>query len=427
GFRSHVPDHGGEMGSVNMTKWWKHVAVFAAWLGMGALLHAQPGMPSPVGAARIVEPLRYVPDQPIPDMVPGPLNPLIAPAGPPPSLNLPAEHTGAFQLDNFPPESAFFASLGGMGLTRQGLKNLSLVTLDQQNGGLDTGNEPIGIMPGLMSMNQVHPDMAGGFRATVGHLFNTEAFELTGFYLPSRTESSTIANRGQLTLPFNPRSTFPVGLEGDNNMWLQADLVRASYTGSVASAEANLRRWNGAVNGMEAIVGVRYFYNYERIDIYTDDDYFTRNVFNQPDSLRAANYSVSSRNNFVGAQFGGEYSTPLPHEKLGWIWLSGMAKGAVGPNVIQSTWRLTRADGYVGFNNSQTTVKLSALGEVAGFVDFHVLERLRLRAGYTFIMGLGFAPAENQIDFNLTTQGTHGISTGNIYWHGPIAELQFLF
>src|SRR5262245_65240119 len=85
-------------GMDDMTRWFKHVAVFAAWLGLGApVVLAQPGYPATVGAARQIGPLHYVPDQPPPNLAPGPVHPLGAPAGPPPTPNLPAAHTNAFR------------------------------------------------------------------------------------------------------------------------------------------------------------------------------------------------------------------------------------------------------------------------------------------------------------------------------------------
>ena len=73
-----------------MTRWWKHVAILAAWLALGVTARAQPGYPSPVGAARIPEPLRYTPAENQPSLVAGPMTPAMAPAGPPTTLNRPS-------------------------------------------------------------------------------------------------------------------------------------------------------------------------------------------------------------------------------------------------------------------------------------------------------------------------------------------------
>jgi hypothetical protein len=88
---------------------------------------------------------------------------------------------------------------------------------------------------------------------------------------------------------------------------------------------------------------------------------------------------------------------------------------------------MLREDGYVGFERHQNTLTLGSVTELAATADFHILERLRLRAGYTFFLGLGFAPAGSNFDMNFNTIGGGDISTGGVYWHGPMAELQFLF
>ncbi|MFO0881158.1 MAG: hypothetical protein U0840_27865 [Gemmataceae bacterium] len=412
-----------------MTRWFKRVAVVAAWLGLGTMVLAQEGFPSPVGASRIPEPIGYVPDSPPPtNMVPGPVNPLMAPMGPPASLNLPAGHTSAFQLDHYPPEAASYASVGYMALMRQNLSNRPLVYPDDQNGAVDTGVTPLGIFPQLLNLKNVDPTFNSGVRATWGYLFANEAFELSGFYIPGGTGSQTVASQGRLTVPFTPDNAFPVGLEGNNNLWRQADLVRASFTNSVASAEANYRRWNAGLNELELMVGVRYFYSQENASLYTNDEYYIRNVFNQFDPLRAATYSVTTRTNHLGLQFGGEYCQPIPLEFLqNSVWVGWVAKSTIGINFIEGSWKMLRDDGYVGFERHQNTLTLGSVTELAATADFHILERLRLRAGYTFFLGLGFAPAGSNFDMNFTTIGRGDMSTGGVYWHGPMAELQFLF
>ena len=90
---------------------WKCVGVAAAWLGLGVAVQAQQEIPSPVGAARMIEPLGYTP-KPQPDLVPGPLTPQVAPPGPPDSLALPSGHSSAFQLENYATESALYRAPG---------------------------------------------------------------------------------------------------------------------------------------------------------------------------------------------------------------------------------------------------------------------------------------------------------------------------
>src|SRR5690606_33284142 len=146
-------------GEHTMTRWYKHAAFLVAWLGCSVMGHAQNEIPSPVGAARMVEPLGIpqppgpasqpgpfpngAPPMPMPPggphamghpgghghghkhgpmmqppLIPGPITPQMAPLGPPPSLSLPANHTSAFDREKCPPEEAFFASIGIQGLQR---------------------------------------------------------------------------------------------------------------------------------------------------------------------------------------------------------------------------------------------------------------------------------------------------------------------
>ena len=98
----HQAGRSGQVGEAEMTRRWKHLTAIAALLTTAVAGRAQEGYPSPVGATRMLEPLRYVPG-PQPNLVPGPVTPAIAPVGPPPSLSLPENHTSAFQCERTPP------------------------------------------------------------------------------------------------------------------------------------------------------------------------------------------------------------------------------------------------------------------------------------------------------------------------------------
>lgn len=411
-----------------MTRWYKHVAVCAAWLGLGTVALAQPGQPSPVGAARMVEPLRYTPNQPPMNLEPGPVNAMSAPVGPPPSLNLPADHTNAFPQDRFPPEAAFFASVGGIGLQRQKLTRLPIGFYDVNGGGIDTQLIPLGTLASILTLSDLTPQMNLGFKVTAGWIFGSEAIELTGFYQPHSGEFRDVLSPGRVHVPFGPPGVFPIGFEGRDGLWNSADRLKVTFTNSVGNAEANYRMWSSGIATTELICGVRFFHNQERVDILTDDEFFVRDFYGKPDPLRQATYSVSSRTNHVGLQFGGEFSTPLPGgEAWSWIWLTASAKSSIGANFIERSFRLTRGDGLSAFDIHKNDVKFGSVNELAGFLDLHLLERVRFRGGYQAILGTGFSAAASQIDFNLTTQGSRKVDDGTIIWHGPVLEMQFLF
>src|SRR5262245_46826125 len=248
----------------DMPRWFNHVAVFAAWLGLGApVVLAQPGYPATVGAARQIGPLNYIPDQPPPNLAPGPVNPLIAPAGPPPTLNLPADHTNAFPAEGFPPENGGFASIGGILLRRGPLTRLPTAFAD--------GNLfPQGRLPVALRLSDVQTDYNSGVKASVGYLFANESIELSGFFQPDGTEFRDVGSRnGGLFVPFHPPAAFPAGFEGNQGLWQQADYVKISYSNSVGGAELNYRRWNTGLSGVEWIMGLRYLYAQERVAILT--------------------------------------------------------------------------------------------------------------------------------------------------------------
>jgi hypothetical protein len=406
----------------DMTRWFKHVAVIAAWLGLGAPgVQAQPGYPSPVGAARQIGPLHYIPDQPPPDLSPGPVNPLVAPAGPPPSLNLPADHTNAFPTDGFPPETAGYASIGLLNLMRSPLSHRAIAFGD--------GNlNPVGRLPVVLELDNVVPHYNTGWKATVGYLFANEAIELTGFFQPDTTEfRERLAPGGHFFVPFFPPEATPPGFEGDRGLWRQADFVRVSYSGAVGSAELNYRRWNIGLSGVEWIMGIRYFYAQERVAILTDDDLFVQDVNGNPNPAFRATYAAMTHTNHVGPQFGFEWSEPIPFDPISWIWLTTTGKMSAGFNFVERSWRLTRADGLTGFDIHKNDILFGSVTELGAFLDFHLMERLRLRAGYQFLLGINFPDAAKQVTFDFTRQGQTGTDNGCIYWHGAVLELQFLF
>ncbi len=64
--------------------------------------------------------------------------------------------------------------------------------------------------------------------------------------------------------------------------------------------------------------------------------------------------------------------------------------------------------------------------ELKAYVDFHVLERARIHLGYNAMWLGNVADVGNQYNFNLLDSNSLR-NNGNIFFHGPMAELQFLF
>ncbi len=378
----------------------------------------------------MIEPIGYDPDykpEPPPDLVPGPITPQMAPAGPPEKLWLRASHSSAFQCEEFPTEQAAYGSIGGMGMVRFHPGTLPIAQSEQPFN-LKNGFIPPGRLPEELDLKDLHPSMQFAPRATVGYLCGDEAIELSGFYQHPQDNTRVATDAGALLVPyFTPSGAFPLGFQGDNGLWNHADLAQVSYQTSVGSAELNYRKWDIAVTGMELILGVRYFYTRENLSQFTNDNAFAVNAFGASNPALAATYSVITQNNILGPQIGAEYSFPCTIPCMGWIWFTGMAKAMAGPNWIQRQWRLTRGDGLAGFNVTKNDVKFSQVYEVNASVDFHILERLRLRVGYMALWSSRVSEPAEQFDYNLADQGSRRTDSSTAFWHGPIAELQFLW
>jgi hypothetical protein len=417
-------------GNSEMTRWWKRMAIFAAaaWLGLTANTgQAQSEVPSPVGATRIIEPLRYCP-QPQPQLIPNIITPAMAPLGPPDCLALPSTHSSAFQEEHYTVENRCYASIGGMALRREYIGHLPLIFQDDQTNGLKLGVPPVGPIPVVGDVSSATPTYLGGARLTIGYLCGDQAIEASGFFIPEGRKKVTFTDPGRLFLPFSgPNRSFPVGFEGDNGMWLNADQSTITYQNQLGSAELNYRTWNSAVSDWELILGFRYLNVQESIVSFTNDDASIVDLFHRNDPRREATYVAQTRNNLLTLQAGGEYSAPIPWKYLGFVWFTGLAKVGVGPNFIDRRQVLSRGDGLKAFDVSRTDVSVAGIAEVSAFVDFHILERLRLRVGYTLLGAVGIADPVKQVDFDITNPGQFTHQYGGALWHGPVAELQFLF
>jgi hypothetical protein len=415
-----------------MTRWWKGAATAAAWLAMTVAAQAQQQIPSPVGAARMVEPLRYEPG-PEPNLVPGPLTPQIAPPGPPDCLALPSDHSSAFQCENYTTESAFYGSFGGVGLVRYHPGNLAVAT-DQ------TGAT-------ALSMRDLQPPMRAGAELTVGYLFGNQAIELSGFFVGNAQDTREVNSPGAFNTAFTSSAVVPpqlaqtpagptvvtgpaaaltaLGFGGMNGtgLFTAADQVREKYASQFGNAEANYRIWNSGVFAPELILGIRYASIRQQFGVSVDQGALT----NAPDPGNAATYTSTTQNNILAMQIGTEFSIPCPLPYCGWIWFSGMGKAGFGPNFVERDSVLQRGDGYEPFSYHHNSVQVGQLYEIAGFVDLHLAERIRLRAGYRALWAVGISNPGYQLNYDFNAQGTRGAEQGSGLWHGPVGEIEFLW
>ena len=396
------------LGDVNMCRGWKGLALAAACWFLHVPAKAQVGTyPSPVGAARMPEPIPCTPSptppKPPPNLVPGPISPQAAPMGPPNDLSLPYDHTGAFQCDHYVGENGFYAHLGPMALQRNKLapatsrsstptpwacRRLSRLVR------LPSCRRWQGVRVPLVSTvsrplcRWVLPEPSATCRIT--RRSSSPAFT-SGRTTPAPAPSSP---RAIDTLFYNPPLTFLAP-----NMFRLVDQVTLTQGSSLFNAEFNYRRWNSAFAGLDFIFGLRYMRQNDYLGITTQENasYMTSwGSFTPGRDLTM--YQVMAHNNIFAPQIGLEYNLPLFKNRLT---LCGMGKVALGANYITSDVSLSRANGMTGFNSQRYAWNFGQIYQLSAFADINILERLRLRLGYTSLWMCGVATSVDQVDFNL--------------------------
>src|SRR5437763_1230220 len=119
----------------------------------------------------------------------------------------------------------------------------------------------------------------------------------------------------------------PIGFEGNNGLWLQADRVNTEFRSQMWSTEVNYRYTNAAVLEAELILGVRYVDLWESLNRFTDDDGISNpDPFGNPDPLRQAFYLTEVHNRIVAPQIGFEWGKSATH----WFTVGVNAKAALG-------------------------------------------------------------------------------------------------
>ncbi len=419
-----------------MSRWWFGVAVVAGCLARPALAqNSQPTIPTPYGAARTPpEPLPIGACPPPPqNLVPGPLTPDKAPGGPPDCLSLPPSTPGAFQCENYPQEVAVFFDIGAQGLQRQNLGKGVIALVDTQNSSptVKLGTLPSPLAPAIQQFNDIHPDMDWGARATIGVLAGTDIIEITGFFDPNKSVSNTAADPGRI---FVYLTNAPTGFEGTNGLFRQADLVTTTLQSQVADAEVNYRYSDIGVGGLELILGVRYFDVFERLGTTVNQNGLLaplNPILGISNPVDVATYTVGTHNHIIAPQLGFEGNWgPQQLGCFSWLgWLSGglAVKGAWGGNAVTDTHSLIRGDGLLGFSTEKSSVVFSQLYEVDAFLEIHITERCKVRAGYDLIWALHIDSVTQNYNFDLSKPDAKPNHDGSALYQGPMIEMQFLF
>jgi hypothetical protein len=150
-------------------------------------------------------------------------------------------------------------------------------------------------------------------------------------------------------------------------------------------------------------------------------------VNGNPDPKRQATYTVDCHNDIIAGQIGFEGQHPLPTTWLRRLWFGWNAKAAWGPNITDTNLSLYRGDGFKGFDNHRTTVAFGQIYDIGAFVEVHLMDRLRVRAGYNIFWAIGLATSVDELDFNLRDRFGKDNTAGSLFFHGPSLEFQFLF
>ncbi len=424
-----------------MKRWNKAAAItLSAWFGLGGSLWAQslPGgkpsvLPDPIPAGPSGAGMTGIPGGGIPGgagagpmgmpgmggMVPGPLAPWAAPAGPPDPLSLPADSPGAFIEEGYDIEKAVFMHIGALGLQPQKVPSRYLSYTGP--GPLDSGAPPTLGAQVNANYDSISPNMNWGFNATLGCLIDNQAFEITGFWLPQNTSQYSFVAPGSLNVPFQG---MPLGFEGDNTLGAQADILTVTQTVAMGNLEANYRQTGWALREFELILGVRYMGYQEGSNMYVSDDGATyiSQATGQSDPALAVNYQTQAFNNLVGPQIGFEYGSAI------WRGLSFTSewKTAFCANFVERNMALNRADGYNAFSIGNSTTNYAQVFSMNFNLEWNVLERMKIRGGYNLLWMCGIARSADLIDFNIANPVVN-TQLRSTFFQGPSIEFHFLF
>ncbi len=377
-----------------------------------------PGMPA--GMAMGAPPA--APPGPPPGMAmgaPPTMPPAMPPGAPPPHAANGPVMMGVNGKAGHGDSRACYFALGAIGLQRERLGGGTLALLDAAN--VDTGVAPAINRPVAARFNDMEMDWMVGYRAVLGYHWNKAALELSGYYIPQDSSTHTFNMPRRLSSFFiNP----PVGFEGNNFLWLQADQIRTELRTTLGNGEVNLRCWCGPVETFSWIIGARYVDLWERLRIFTDDDGLTVvDAVGRPDPTRQATYTTRVHNRIVAGQFGFEWNIPLNC----FVAATWTAKGAWGANFVDVDVRLQRGDGFRGPGGGRSETIFSSLYDTGFFLDWKLHRCAKLRTGWNALWLVHVAEAVEQVDFNLANTSGRPKNDGDIFYHGPTIELHVVF
>jgi len=381
-----------------MTRWAKAMGGLAFWAMSAFVAQAQfpggaggaPGLPEPLGVPSGA------------GMVPGPSGPVGPPMEVPEYMSLPAGGPSAFMAEDRFPECAVFFHIGGQALQRN-----------------SPAGPPLGyfnpVPPAGSSLNpatavgfpDISPNMAWGVKGTLGILYENHAFEVTGFYIPANTATTTVAPTGGMSLPFGP---LPPELAPYSSILSGATSVQPSLKTALGNIETNYRVTNLAIFNCEAIVGFRY-----------TDLQETGNVISSAPA-GSIDYQTRSFNRMLLPQLGFEHNLQPWHG----ISLGSQYKVGLGPNLTQSYISVNDGSGLNLVSGSQSLTTFAQVYEINAYANLFILERFRLKMGVDLMFLNGIVEPGRIYNPNLSAPSITS-QTGSAFFWGPSVECQFLF
>jgi len=384
-----------------------------------------PGSPGQPGQAPVGQTMPGDPGLPTPPMPPGVVSPVETPDGAPdvPRFGDPAP-TNAFDGGG-PAGSAgpgFVLNLGVIALRRETIGNATYavydpgVVLPPFPPFFDHGGSPPPGSPSALSLSDLNPQFGYGVKGSLTFFGEASLFEISGYYIPRAASNATASAPSRLDLPF-ANSLPPLGFEGDNGMWLQADQVRLTLENEIINLEMNVHY--ASSTNFNGILGVRFFDLTDSFSIFTDDDGLT---VRPPDPTTQATYRATSHTRLLGPQLGMQMRFALDEPD---VFMTASLLAVPGINFNEVEISLTRGDGFEGPSGRRQSTQFTQLLEFNLGLEFTLTERIWFRAGYQALLLLNVPVSYDQVNFDPgNTDGTRN-DNGMVLFHGPMAMLQF--
>lgn len=315
----------------------------------------------------------------------------------------------------------FYTKVGYIGLKRQGLADMPIISVEDEANNLDgLGDPTFGLTPFVATFKNVNPDLQNGMQLTLGLQDDCNGYiwEVGGFYISNQPSNYSITRLGRLDSPY---TNAPIGFQDTAGLWTNADYMSLGYKNTLYSAEMNWRFFGDCWKSLDVnyLIGLRYIKLQDSLKHYTIDDDLQLGI---SDPTTRATLEWRGENDMFGLQLGWGLT-----QRLTQTWsISWDQKIGLLANAAQTQQSLVRDDGLVGFKTSETSWRFAQAYETGFFLDMNA-GNMRLRAGYNFNLYVGVATAENQFNYDLEFTPNVRKTADTVFYHGPSASIEFVF